>query len=223
MAIVVRKAGEKDVHAIGRIFGKQSEEFRNRNLCTNLLWDVSWDPERLAAQRKAGGIFVAKDKGALVGFGMPVTYSVFIKNNFSASLMQAAIAGKEHFYHGEEAAKASYRRCYESAHFILFLPHEAKDAASIYRPLLARIVEEARKMPRIRRLCGALPEMHGKIAAGLGMTQGEYKGIYEIVFEGKKIKPMKMGLHASSKEFDPGDIGPNEDGIDTRKKERNIC
>ena len=223
MAIVVTKAGKKEVHAIERIFGNRSEEFRERNLKTNLLWDVSWNPERLAAQRKAGGIFVAKDSGVLVGFGMPVTYSVFIMNNFSAGLMQAAFAGKEGFYHGEEAAKASYRRCYESAHFILFLPHEAKDAISIYRPLLARIVEEARKMPGIRRLCGALPEMHGKIAAGLGMTEGEYKGIYEIVFEGKRIRPAKIELCSPSREFDHDDIGPNEDGIDTSKKVRNIC
>jgi len=221
MAIHVRTAGKKDVSAIERIFRNQTDEFRKRNIDTNLL-DIGWGPERLAAQRNAGGIFVAKDSGSLVGFGMPVTYKIQ-SMDASVRYRQASFAGNAYFYHGEEAARASYRRCYETADFVLFLPHEAKDAGRIYLPLLARIVEEARKMPGIRKLCGALPEMYGKIATELGMATGGYKGIYEITFEGKKIKPAKIDLHPSSKEFDPEDIGPNEDGRYPRKKERNFC
>jgi hypothetical protein len=200
MAIQVSRAEKKDISAITGIFRNPPVDFRSRNIETNILHDISWSVKRLASQSrsKAGGIFVAKDNGALVGFGMPVTYNVQIMDNESMRWMQAAFAGNQEFHGGEKAAIASYRACYERADFVMFLPHETKDAAAIYRLLLESIVASAREMHGIRTISGAMPKEHGKIAVSLGMLETKNAGIYEITFEGKKIRLRKITLYSSS-------------------------
>ncbi|MCX6771758.1 MAG: hypothetical protein NTX79_06915 [Candidatus Micrarchaeota archaeon] len=225
MAIQVNRASKKDIGAITGIFMNPPAGFRMRNLETNILNDIDWSGKRLAAQSNAGGIFAAKDNGALVGFGMPVTYDIQIMGNKSMVEMQAAFAGNQQIHGGEKAAIASYRACYESANFVLFLPHETKDAATIYRLLLGRIIEAARAMPGIRRIKGAMPKEHGEMAESLGMKiVANTETVYETAFDGKKIRPRKITLYAAGRES-AGMLGtgPNEDGKIAGKKVRNFC
>jgi len=190
--LAVTRATRKDIAIIAGACKKPTRKFRLLNLDSNIISDVEWSADALARQRDKGRIAVVKDRGLLVGWGMPITCDV----EMAAQDKRYLVAG---FAHESGGAEKFYRDMDETANIALSAVggHGTRDVRKL---LLIEVAKIAENLPGIRRLSGTLPRHLEGVAKSLGMrVEKKKKGpVYAtLTFEGKKIGKRKIEIFPS--------------------------
>jgi hypothetical protein len=185
-------ATKRDVEKIANAVVGKPDFFRGVDFSGNCITGMAWNRELLAEQKKRTGICVVKQGRKVVGFGMPITYSMEKKvTDASIIHFDAMLAGNS----GDAVNYYSKRQ--ETASISINVVGTGA-GEKILRMLLNGVAILAESRPEVRRLSGFVPEGLKKAAMRIGLepSSGNSKDVVFVTleFEGKRIrqKPVKI-------------------------------
>ena len=197
-------ANKKHITTIAKV-ARRPGFFREINREGNAIEGMKWSRELLLEQRENGGICIVALGGKLLGFGMPITYTMEKKVTAASTIdMDGRLAA------GSGDAVNYYTKRQETASISINVI--GKDAGmKVLGMLLSGVVRLAESQPGIRRLSGFVPTQLKNAAMKLGMeTPGRKPSdslFVTLEFEGKTIRQTPVQIYGSSGAIIANDCG----------------